>query len=45
MSEDRKGKPKPKVKIKLPDGTIVEVFKQSLTKFYIKKGKEFEYVS
>ena len=44
MSEVHKGKPQPKVKISLPDGTIVEVSKQNLTRHYINKGKKFEYV-
>lgn len=48
QSEARKGKPHkplPRIKIQLPDGTIVEVTKQNLTRDYIKKGKKFEYVS
>ena len=45
LSEAKKGKPLPKVKIKLPDGTIVEITKPNLGRNYIKKGKEFEYVS
>lgn len=45
MSEANKGKPKPKVKIKLPEGTVIEITKQALTRYYINKGKEFEYVS
>ena len=45
MSEIRKGKPLPRVKIKLPDGTILEVTKPNLGKNYIRKGKKFEYVS
>lgn len=45
ISEAQKGKPKPKIKIQLPDGTIVEITKQNLTKHYINKGKKFEYVS
>ena len=43
MSEAAKNRPK--VKISLPDGTIVEVSKQNLTRNYIKKNKAFEYVS
>ena len=42
--EAKKGKPQPKVKISLPDGTIVEVSKQNLTRWYVNKGKKFEYV-
>ena len=45
MSESHKGKPKPKVRIKLPDGTIIEITKQNLGRYYINKGKKFEYVS
>ena len=45
MSEAHKGKPKPRIKISLPDGTIVEITKQNLTRDYINKGKKFEYVS
>lgn len=45
MVEARKGRPQPKVKIKLPDGTIIEISKQSLGRYYIKKGRKFEYVS
>lgn len=45
MSEAHKGKPLPKVKIKLPDGTIVEITKPLLTRYYVNKGRKFEYVS
>ena len=45
LSEIKKGKPLPKIKIKLADGTIVEIAKQHLTRYYINKGKKFEYVS
>ena len=45
MSEARKGKPKPRIKISLPDGTIIEMTKQNLVRNYINKKKEFEYVS
>ena len=45
MSEAHKGKPKPRVKIKLPDGTIIEVTKNNLVKDYVNKGRKFEYVS
>ena len=38
-------KNRPKIKIKLPDGTIVEITKQLLARDYINKGKKFEYVS
>ncbi len=44
LSEIKKGKPQPKVKIQLPDGTIIEMSKQVLTRWYINKGKKFEYV-
>ena len=45
ISEANKGKPKPRVKIKLPDGTIVETTKNVIVRWYINKGKKFEYVS
>lgn len=45
ISETQKGKPQPKVKIQLPDGTTVEMSKQVLTRWYINRGKKFEYVS
>lgn len=38
-------KNRPKTKIKLPDGTVLEITKQNLTKYYINKRKKFEYVS
>ena len=43
LSETAKNRPK--VKIKLSDGTIIELTKQLLTRWYVNKGKEFEYVS
>ena len=45
MSEAKKGKPLPRIKIKLPDGTIIEMSKQVLMRWYVNRGKEFEYVS
>ena len=45
LSEARKGKSQPKIKIQLPDETIVEISKSLLTRWYINKGKKFEYVS
>ena len=45
LSEAKKGKPQSKVKISLPDGTVIEVTKHNLARNYIKKGKKFEYVS
>lgn len=45
MSEAQKNRPKPKVKIKLPDGTIVETTKNVIVRWYVNKGKKFEYVS
>lgn len=42
MSEAQKNRIK--VKIKLPDGTIIEMSKQNLTRHYINKGRKFEYV-
>lgn len=38
-------KNRPRIKIKLPDGTIVEITKSNLTRHYVNKGKKFEYVS
>lgn len=38
-------KNRPRVKIKLPDGTIVEITKNNLVRDYVNKGKKFEYVS
>lgn len=43
LSEAQKNRPR--IKIKLPDGTILEMTKQNLTRNYIKKGKKFEYLS
>lgn len=45
MSEAKKGRPLPRIKISLPDGTVLEVTKQNLTRDYINKGRKFEYVS
>ena len=45
LSEAHKGKSQPRIKISLPDGTIVEVTKHTLTRWYVNRGKEFEYVS
>ena len=45
MSEAHKGQLQPKVKISLPDGTVLEITKQNLTKYYINRGRKFEYVS
>ena len=42
MSEIAKNRSK--VKIKLPDGTIVEMSKSHIVRWYINKGKKFEYV-
>ena len=38
-------KNRPKVKIKLPDGTIVETTKNIIVRWYVNKGREFEYLS
>ena len=38
-------KNRPRIKISLPDGTVLEMTKQNLTRNYIKKNKAFEYVS
>ena len=45
IASAKKGKPLPRVKIKLQDGTIVEVTKQTLTRWYVNKCKKFEYLS
>ena len=42
MSEIQKNRPK--IKIKLPDGTIIETTKNLIVRNYVNKGKEFEYV-
>ena len=38
-------KNRPRIKIKLPDGTIREMTKPNIVKNYVNRGKEFEYVS
>ena len=38
-------KSKPRIKIKLPDGTILEMTKHNLARNYINKGRTFEYLS
>ena len=38
-------KNRPKIKIKLPDGTVIERTKNLIARNYINKGKKFEYVS
>ena len=38
-------KNRPKIKIQLPDKTVIEITKQALTRRYVNKGKKFEYVS
>ena len=43
MSEIQKNKPR--IKISLPDGTVLEMTKQNLVKNYVNKGRKFEYVS
>ena len=45
MSEAKKDKPQLKVKISLPDGTVLEVTRHNLARNYINKGKKFKYVS
>ena len=45
ISKTLTGRHHPRVKIQLPDGTIVEVTKNNLVKNYMNKGKKFEYVS
>ena len=37
-------KNRPKIKIKLPDGTVIERTKNLIARNYINKGKEFEYI-
>ena len=37
-------KNRPRIKIQLPDKTVIEITKQALTRWYINKGKKFEYV-
>ena len=43
MSEAQKNRPR--IKISLPDGTVLEMSKQNLARNYILKGKKFEYLS
>ena len=43
MSEIAKNRPK--IKIKLPDGTIIETTKNLIARNFINKGRKFEYVS
>lgn len=43
MSEAVKNRPK--IKIKLPDGTILEMSKSHIIRHYVNKGRKFEYVS
>ena len=38
-------KNRPRVKIKLPDGTILEMTKNLIVKNYVNKGRKFEYLS
>ena len=38
-------KNRPKIKIKLPDGTIIETTKNVIVSHYVNKGRKFEYVS
>ncbi len=46
IAEAAKNRPKPRrIKIGLPDGTIIEITKNNLVRNYINKGKKFEYVS
>ena len=42
MSEAQKNRPR--IKISLPDGTVLEMSKQNLARNYILKGKKFEYL-
>ena len=43
MSEVAKNRPR--IKISLPDGTVLEMTKHNLVRNYVNKGKKFEYVS
>lgn len=43
MSEVQKNRPR--IKISLPDGTILEMTKHNLARNYINKGRKFEYLS
>lgn len=43
MSEAQKNRPR--IKIQLPDGTILEMTKHNLARNYINKGRKFEYLS
>lgn len=44
-SEALKGKHQTKIKIKLQDGTIVETTKNMIVRWYVNKGKKFEYLN
>ena len=43
LSEAQKNRPR--IKIQLPDGTILEMTKHNLARNYINKGRKFEYLS
>ena len=43
MSETAKNRPR--IKISLPDGTVLEMTKHNLVRNYVNKGRKFEYVS
>ena len=44
IAETLKGRHHPRIKIKLPDGTIRELTKNVIVSHYVNKGKKFEYV-
>ena len=44
ISKTLTGRHHPRIKIKLPDGTIRELTKNAIVRHYINKGKKFEYV-
>ena len=45
LAEAMKGKHQPRIKIKLPNGTTIEIAKNILVRDYVNKKKAFEYVS
>lgn len=45
IAEAMKGKRQPRIKIKLPNGTTIEIAKNILVRDYVNKNKAFEYVS
>ena len=45
IAEAMKGKHQPRIKIKLPNGTTIEIAKNILVRDYVNKNKAFQYVS